>query len=356
MGNNPKKVHSPKILIFRTGAIGDVLMTTPLIRSIRKEFPQAEIVYYVGEYSASVLQNNPFVDRIEEFSERKIFFKRNIPELFKLIRRISGERFDIVFTLEKHWIFGLITLLSGIKTRVGFFRSLFEYLFPTVKIKYSNHRHEIDNYFDLLDKFFRHKVKRNYGMDIDISAKDKLFAGQLVKSLAKNRIIGISAGGGGQNPGESGAIRKWPAENYEALIKLLIKDYPIILFGGPQDHKDNQKIIRHIGSLKVLDSAGQCDLHQSAALMQKCVLIVTHDSGPMHLAAAAGCRTVTIFGPTNPLRKAPLSNKNIFLWTDQDIYEPAYEYYGRKPDLKKKWMRNIAIQEVYNSVTKMLKS
>ena len=93
---------------------------------------------------------------------------------------------------------------------------------------------------------------------------------------------------------------------------------------------------------------------KSAALIKKCSAIVCSDSGPMHIASAINNKIVSLFGPTNPERKAPLHEKSIAIWHDQDIYEENYELYGKLPKPEKEWMRKITVKEVMEAVKKII--
>jgi heptosyltransferase-2 len=88
--------------------------------------------------------------------------------------------------------------------------------------------------------------------------------------------------------------------------------------------------------------------------MKKCALIITNDAGPMHIASAVNDKIISIFGPTNPVRKAPLNEGSVSIWKDQDIYEEDYELYGKLPK-KKKWMTKITAKDVEEKAREILR-
>ncbi len=351
---NLKKQKIRKILFFKIGALGDVLMTTPLVREVRKIFPKAKLTYYVGKYAAPVLEGNKNVDRIETF-DQDMFFKKNPFKVVALRSRIIKEHFDMAFVLDKHWIFGYFMKLCNIPVRIGFNRNG-EGKYHTASIIYHQPQHEILYYISLLEALGI-KPEYNTQLDLFVSKKDMAFAEKFFKdNKLRGTVVGVLVGGGGDNPGESGTIRRWSTHNYIELIHKLSKNYKVVLLGGPRDKELNENIIKFIKNKNVVNSAGRTAVHQSAALMKKCNVIVCHDSGPMHMAVAVNKKIVSLFGPTTPIRKAPLHKESIAIWHDQDIYEEGYELYGRLPDhsKKNKWMRGIAVNEVLNAVKTLL--
>lgn len=346
------RMNVKKILIFKIGAIGDVLMSTPLVREIRKAFPKAKITYAVGNYSASVLEGNKNIDHLLKF-DQNMFFKKNIISALKLRNEINKQKFDIAFVLDKHWSFGLFIKMCGIPVRVGFDRNR-EGKYNTHNIVYQQVKHEIDYYLSLLDAI-NVKHSKNTQIDLPLNKKDISFADSFFKkNKLKGKVIGMLIGGGGDNPGESGAIRKWPTDKYIELIQRLAVNYKIILLGGPKDGELNKDVMKFVKNVNVVNSAGHCNIKQSATLMKKCALIITHDSGPMHMASAVNDMIISIFGPTNPKRKAPLHDKSVAIWKDQDIYEENYERYGKLPK-HEKWMTKITAKEVEEIARKMIK-
>ncbi|HME87543.1 MAG TPA: glycosyltransferase family 9 protein [Candidatus Nanoarchaeia archaeon] len=346
-----------KILVFKIGALGDVLMSTPLVRQLRENFPKAEIVYYVGKYAEPILRGNKNITRIETF-DQNLFFRKNIFKAASLRNRITKENFDVAFVLDKHGIFGLFMKLCNIPVRVGFDRNG-SGRFYTHKIVYQQAQHEITYYLSLLESFGVKPDYKDTDMDLSLSKKDTAFADSFFsQNKLTGKTIGMLVGGGGDNPGESGSIRRWSTHKYIELIQELSKNYKIVLLGGPKDKELNEDVMKYLKNANIINAAGDANISQSTAIMKKCAVIVTHDSGPMHIAAAVNKKIVSLFGPTNPKRKAPLHTTSIALWKDQEIYEESYEQYGKLPDPEKKdqWMKKITVKEVEQAVRKLISS
>ena len=314
--SNPKK-----ILVVRSGAIGDVIMTNPFLRAIRKKFPKSKISYLVGEWSKKALENNRNIDEIISFDD-KIIYGKKLTGTIKLINKIRKEKFDVCFMLDKSYHWGILGFLFGIKTRIGFDRKG-EGFANHLNVLFDGTKYEAD-YNLMLARKAGADIK-NKKTEILLSKQDMDFADSfIIKNRIKGRIIGI-APGGAKNPGQEMAAKRWPAEKYEELVKRLCKNNKIILFGGPGDTEINHKIIKAASSENVFDSAGKTTIKQAAALMKKCKLFITHDSGPMHIAASTGIKVIALFGPTDPKRFAP---RNATVISSKNKCCPCYDLYG----------------------------
>jgi len=311
---------SPKnVLVIRSCAIGDVLMSTPLIEALRSAWPDAKISYLVGKWSAGVLKNNPNIDNIIEFDDNLVV-RKNVFGLLHLISILKKSQFDLCIVLDKSWLWSLFAKFTGAKIIVGFRRNHSIDL-NTVSVPFSASKYELEYYLD---------IARKLGLEIKSTAM-KIYATENDKKIASeyntDNAVGI-APGGAQNPGQYLKAKRWPLKNYELLIKkLLEKNYNLILFGGKAD----AEICNGLANDVVVSVAGKTNIQQSYLLMKNCKYFITHDSGPMHIAAAAGLgkRLITIFGPTSPKRFAPPDATVLLPKSlprnynpDSDVYKP----------------------------------
>jgi len=305
-----------KILIFKSGALGDILMTTPLVRQVRKQFPKAKITYLVGKFASSVIKGNPHLDRVMEY-DHNIFFKLKISSYLRFVSRIRKEKFDMIFVCDRHWVYNFTSFLFGIPKRIGFDRKGREGCCLTKKVRFERRRHDVRYFLDLLKQV----ASVDYGdlkMEMTIEKAAKLEA----------NTIGI-APGGGSNPGQTLDFKVWPWENYVVLIqKIIKKGYAIALIGGPDDRIIGDKILAGLTAKekkKVKDFIGKTSIKQSAALFGQCRYAICNDSGPMHIAASQNPRVISIFGPTDPLRLAPISEESTYVCK---MKRPTYTIYG----------------------------
>ncbi len=336
-----------RILIFRSGALGDVLMTTPLIRSIRKKYPKSHITYLTGNWSKNAVKNNRNIDELITFDD-SIIIKKKVWQLLKLISNIRKKKFDTAFILDKSRWFGLLVKFAGVKERIGFDRTG-EGRHNTKNTIFEGEKHEIDYYMDiakLIDADTKDK-----SLDFLIPGEDKKFADEFIKKIKdiKSSIIGI-APGGAKNPGQELAIKRWPIEYYAELADELGKNATILIFGGKDDNKIAEKMI-NLMKAKPVDLTGKLTLEKSVALMKKCKLMITHDSGPMHLAIAADIPTISIFGPTDPKRFGYISKKDKIVTPKNLKCCPCYDIYGSyKKCEDNQCMESIKVNDVLDKI------
>lgn len=328
-----------KIAILKSGAIGDVLMATPFLRALRKKFPNAIIDFHTGKWSAKALINNKNLNRIFAYDD-SVFHSKNIKGKLKLIKNLKRQKYNVLFILDKHYLASLLGFATRIKTRIGFDRSG-EGFANTKNVKYGKVKHEIEYYLNLARIVGANEKSRK--IDLFISKEDKLKINKLTKNI-KN-FIGIVPGGA-KNPG-GGVVnsRRWPKEKFIELLNRIPKKYSIFLLGGKSDFEFNREIILQIKRKKVFNLSDKINISQSCEIMRRSKFVICNDSGPMHIASASGTRVISLFGPTNPSRKKPLTKGSVALWKDQDIYDADCEIYGSNPK-KGPFFQKLTVEDV----------
>ena len=344
-----------RILLFKSGAIGDTLMTTPLVRQLRKNFKDTTIDYLIGKHSYGVLDENKHLDNIIKFDE-KIFFEKDFKEWVELIFNIGKRNYDIVFVLDKHWTCNLTAFLFGIKTRIGFDR-YGEGKFLTYKVPYFGRKHEIFYYLDLLKGLGVEPDYDDWQMEIFLKEKDLEFAERFWEknNLNDKIVIGVCPGGASNTGIENDDLRRWETKKYIGLIKKLKEnEFEVLLIGGKTDEELEKNTLKEVTCISAI---GKTSLKESVALLKKCEVVVCNDSGPMHLAAAVNKKVVGIFGPTHPCEKAPLHEESKYIWKQQMGCNPCYDLWGRFPKpcpYGKKCMDKISVNEVIESIMQLL--
>jgi len=294
-----------KILIRAANWVGDAIMTTPVIRAVRKNFPKSEITILAKPWVIPVYENNPYIDKILVY-ESNHRHKRGFGTL-TLARDLRPYRFDLAILMQNAFEAGLISFMGGIKERVGY-NTDGRGLLLNRKIKLNpalKKGHLIDYYIGILKGADLTDDGRN--LDLFLSESDRGFADHFMdreKFDSSRPVIGINPGATG------GTAKRWFPERYAQVCKNLARQFKIkiLIFGGPNDFELGE----YIASLSrgcCINIAGTTSLGQAFALIKKCSLFITNDSGLMHAAAALNINQVAVIGSTDYVATAP-SNEN----------------------------------------------
>jgi len=298
-----------KILIIKLRAIGDVVMSTAVLDGIRAAYPKARIDFLTETESKDIVFGNPILNQVIVYDRKRIaksFFLKRMIENLRLIARIRNQRYDFIFDFFGNPRSAWITFLSGAKTRVGYNYRLRKFAYNVVVRSRANEVHEVDWHLDALK-----------ALDIPVEEKNLYVAvGEGSKNLAESfwqeaglvgyPVIAINFSGGWPT-------KKWPLDRFAHLIDLLSANYPakIIILWGPGEKEEAEKLQRLTTSPTAL--IPQTTLKQLAAILAKTDLMVTTDSGPMHIAAAMGTPCVAIFGPTNSRLQGPYGEGHVIV-------------------------------------------
>jgi ADP-heptose:LPS heptosyltransferase len=319
-------MQRPKILLFKLGLLGDVLMTTPFVRQLRRIFPHAEIQYWVGKSYKQALEGNPHLSTVACFDEQ-IFFRHDLFQILKLQQKLRKERFDIGFFLGKHWAFNASALSLGISTRVGFSREPVSEFLLTHSVTYSCLRHEMHYYLDLLE-FFGIPDFSDTRMEVQIPPETEEWASKTLAAKGLHEFVGI-INSGGNNAGENQFVRRLPDQFFKKLVIAVSENYSVVLLGNRVDgaHYSSFTFPENVHNL-----AGALSFQESLAVMKRASRVYTTDCGGMHMAAAVNDHLTAFFGPAHPRRKAPLIPDIEIVWPDDDQYHPQYDLYNSQPN------------------------
>lgn len=313
-----------KILLWKIGALGDVVMTTPLVRQLRRQLPGARIDYLTGRGSAVVLQGNPHLDQVVGFDE-EILYARRIARLGEVVRLLRG--YDAVFVLDKHWIFALLARAARVPTRIGFARRRWEGALHTHRVPYGALRHEIDCYLDLAEAF---------GLVADRSDTRLELPPATPYPLAQPYIVLVNSGGA--NGYESSEARRMPAALFGELVARCAQRARPVFLGAKSESRDYEAL--RAGD--ALNLCGRTTLPEAWAVLQGAQAVYCSDTGLMHMAAAVNPNVTAVFGPTHPARKCPPGAR--WVWGDEARYDPRYEVFGEKP--QDRYFGSLALADI----------
>jgi len=262
-----------KILIIRLSSLGDILLATPMIRSIQRKFPDKKIHFLLRAEYESVLANNHFVEKFFQYT-------RIDDENKKLIKELKREKYDLVIDLQNNLRSALVCSKLRVKTIKFNKRDASKLLLVKFKINLLKNAPQVPvRYAEIFDDF----QLDDGGLDlITYNAASPLFD-------PNKKYIGFA-------PGSRHFTKMWPKEYYIQLGKMLNDEgYTIALFGGKDDRLVCAEISTQIDSI---DLSNKNDILQTAVDMKRCIGIVCNDSGMMHTACAEDVKVLAIFGST----------------------------------------------------------
>ena len=332
-----------KILIVKLGAIGDVIMALPMLDEITRVYGNAAVSWIVGKGAAPILQEFP-LQKIICVDEKKLLsgtIREKIVAVFQVWREVAFQRYDFILIGYSNPKYRVLTFLTSGMRRM-FHRGEGSRLFPVPG------RHFIDEFRGLVhgDDCLLDLVpsaRLSVPLTEDLSNAMRVLKGQPIVALAP---------GGAKNVLADDKVRRWPIEHYALLAELLLKNGVKVVLTGA---KTDLWVQPYFSKLPIVDFIGKTNILELVGLFQKCDLVITHDSGPMHLAGLAGVGIIALFGPTNPYEKVPRIPNVRILW-DANHYACCPCYDGRcYADCRDNiCLRNISPERVYQETAAML--
>ena len=311
-----------KILIVKLSAIGDVVQTLPMLEALRSHNPQAHIDWLVEEEASDLLIGHPALQRVM-VSRRKTWQKRlfcrgdfwsTLGEIGKFIRELRSIEYDWI--IDNHGIFksGLLVLLSRGRRKIGFQASPGiadegNYLFTKERYKPLNiEKHALERYLDLIAQVGVRVGKPALNFPVPANARREAEKLLQKNGFARHPLVII-------HPMAKWPTKQWPLENFARVAHALAqKGASVVFTGGPVDERPVRELWQGIQTPpQVLNLAGQTNLQVLAGLFSFADLVLTPDTGPMHLAAAVQAPLIALFGPTAPGRTGPYGNGHIIL-------------------------------------------
>jgi|SRR3972149_6876412 len=352
-----------KILFIRTHALGDVLLTTPAIRAVRQQFPDAVLSILISEGAKAVVLNNPNIDRIISFPD-SLLVKPEPLTLLRLVTKLRKEKYDCVISLSRSAPVHFLAFLTGSPLRVGLdFNGSGFPLSLKVPDKKSNvaysEQYAVRDYLDIVAAL---GVNEN-GEDIDFYLHPKgvdivnKFLNQFGVS-SEDLLIGIFPGGG-KNIAETIDAKRWPVVNYAKLADLLIRELgaKVLLLGGKKDIEVVSEMQYNMEE-KAINACNIGDLNTFGHLLKNCSLLITNDSLPLHLGLSLKIPVIALFGPTNAKALTPSNYEKLITIQSNLECSPCY-WKERFPGCKKysspKCMNAISVLDVLSAAKSIIK-
>jgi len=334
--------HSSKIMVRSPNWIGDAVMSTPALGAIRAAFPSSEIVLAANPVVSELMSPHPFCDRTVVFDKRGSH--GGIAGLWKFSRLLAGERFDVAILFQNAIEAAIMVRLAGIKTRAGYGtdgRGIL--LTHRVRVsKEARRLHHSQYYLEMLGALGIPPAGR--GLRLQCTDEEKSWAGGV---LGTGRWAAI-------NPGAAyGSAKRWYPDRFGEVADALASDfgYGTLLVGGPGEAAIGSEIESRMRS-KPLNLIGRTSVRQLMALLASVELVITNDSGPMHVAAAFDRPIVALFGPTDYRTTSPLCTRFLLVRKETEC-APCLK---RRCPTDHRCMGAISATDVLEAVQALLKA
>ena len=337
-----------KILVIRADGLGDVVTSTPFLAQLREIFPNSEITLLAATASKELIEPMPVFDEIIYF-DLPWFFKGQKQKLTKLLRLIAAmrkEKFELAIDIRGDFRNNILMYLVKAKYRLGFGITGCGFLLSHV-ITIPENSHMVAASLSLIE-YLNPQDKGEHRLKLWIPDEDRNFADGFLKAngidpAGKNVVVTI-------HPGAKWYGRKWAPENYARIADSLIDTYnAVVILAGSADDVETVKEIALLMNNKPLEAAGKTSLAQLLALLERSDVCLGVDSGPVHMAAAIGTKTLALFGPARREAAGPWGDNSTVI-TKQDNFDcsPCPQVKCKRPD--NSCMMAITVDEVWASV------
>ncbi len=332
-----------RILIFNYNWLGDVIFSTPAIRAIKKAYPDSYIACLVVPRCCQILEANPHIDEVIDFDETGLH--KSLRGKIKLIKELRLKKFDIAFIFHRSFTRALMMLLSRIPWRIGYATKHRGWILTCSLGEPKKPIHKVNYLLNLVKASTlwwkeKDKIKKTDAVkaELELSVPEEgdedyeFIVSEDMITVAGKILQDCGLENTGDkfavlNPGANWPPKRWTVDNFVQTGDLITEKtgMPIVITGAEKD-KETAKAIAAKMKKKPVITCGRTDINILAGILRLSDIVVTADSGPMHLAVAVGARVVTIFGPTSPELSGPKGKGNYkVIQQDIECSIPCYD-------------------------------
>ncbi len=351
-----------RVLIVNPFGIGDVLFATPLIGALKAEEPSVSISFIGNARTAPLLGNDPRLEKVfvyerddflQVYRQSRVQFLRR---WLDFVRELRAARFDMAFDLSLGSPLALALVLAGIPQRIGYdYKGRGRWLTRKILLKGYEERPVADYFLDLL-AFGKsgggHHPENAARMRIFCSTQDQAWAQAFLRAhrLEELGFVMIHPGGGA-SWGKSAGLKRWSGVNFAKLADKMVENgkCPIILMGDQGERALCEEVAGHMRHSAII-AAGETSITQAAALMMAARLVVVNDGGPLHVAVAAGARTVSVFGPVDPRVYGPYPPEGHSVIQKGLACQPCYRHLRMSDCGHQACLKNLSVDEVFDKI------
>lgn len=270
-----------RILIIHTAFIGDIVLSTPLIKKLRDTYPKAEITYLTTPVGASILRNNPHLNHIIEYDKRGEH--KGMKGFWAIAKKLKMEAYNLVITPHRYLRSTFLTFLTGAPIRRGYDSAAASFLYNE-RVHYDKSKHEVEKLLSFVpkDEGKRYEIEI-FPTELEVEKVDKLL------EKRREKVVVVA-------PGSKWFTKKWPLEYFNRVIKELEKreDTTVVVVGGKEEMFFNMPLAN-----TTIDLRGKTTLLELAEVIRRADIVLTNDSSPIHIASAfLNVRILALFGPT----------------------------------------------------------
>ncbi|MBS0171406.1 MAG: lipopolysaccharide heptosyltransferase II [Nitrospira sp.] len=293
-----------RILLIKPSSLGDIVHAMPTLAALRERFPQAEVTWLVKRQWAPLVEVIVGVDRVCAVDRGLMGWLGRVPEL-----RAAG--FDLVVDLQGLFRSGAMAGLTGCARRAGFAnaREGSPFFYTQRVVVPSTPMHAVDRYLLVAEALGAARPSKPRFEFLD-RPDDR----QAVDSLLAQAGIDGSSPWVAMNVSARWETKRWPPQHFAEAADRLAERYgvPVVLIGGPAERPESLAVTERMHT-KAVDLTGQTPVRWLPGLLRRASLLLTNDSGPMHIAAAVETPVVALFGPTDPVKTGPYGQRHVVL-------------------------------------------
>jgi len=342
----------PRVLVWKLSALGDVILSVPSLRALRRQFPQGHITLVTGRSAYEVVARCPYVDDIIIHDPRGKH--RSLGRFVELVRRVRQLSPDLSVDFQNNHLTHLLAWLSGAAVRIGYRRKLGRLLNRAVRLPRK----------PMAPVAHQHHLLREAGLSIDTDAlelwptpREEAAAQRLLDAapgpgspggarVGRQQVVGVHPGGSGRWRTKRWDLARW-ASVCDALAERGVR---VVAVGGPEERALGAALMA-LTKRPPMNAIGQTTVMELAGLIKRCDVFLAHDSSSLHVAAAVGTPTVALFGPTDPRRHLPPQFNGQVL--KKDVFcSPCYS--PRCRTITHACMKRIGVEEVLQTVFALL--
>ena len=330
-----KKENCRKILVVKPSSLGDVVHSLPFLNAVNTCFPKAEIHWVIAKGLEGLLEGHPMIDKLiiinKDLWKNLSRTGKTLKEIRELFRQLRNEKYDLVVDLQGLLRSGLITRATNAPIRIGFLEAREgSRLFYTRKVKGGRDIHAVDRYMRVAE-------------ELGCAADDRIFPFALSDSAgAETGTLAAPGPYAVLVPGARWKTKVWPAESFGKVASMLPLESVVI--GAASDRTIADEVVLHSDG-KARSLAGGTSIRELIKIMQAAKIVITNDSGPMHIAAALNIPVIAIFGPTSPARTGPYGKGHVILQSQAECV-PCFKRACRDMRCMKEITPEVVYQEV----------